>query len=99
MHPFVVGPDFKQSDGEDVATGLQFLAVADFISLLDRRPRSKESLQAIFRNLMLGGIGEQNDSRLVVLSLPGGQEVVGGAERGHVLAIGEARRGVLAFCR
>src|SRR5450755_1019636 len=62
MHPFVVSPDFEQGHWKGEAPRLQLPAPADFVSFLDRRSGSEERLQAIFGNLMFGGVSEQNDS-------------------------------------
>ena len=87
MHPFVVGPNFKQRDRKNVAAGFQFLAATDFVSLLNGRSRSEERLHAIFRNLLLGGVGQQNDSGFVVLRLPSGKKAIGRCQGADVLAI------------
>ncbi len=66
----MVGADFEKRDREGVTSRFQFLAATDLVSLLDRRSGSEVSLQTVFGNLMLGGVGEQNDSGFVVLALP-----------------------------
>jgi len=99
MHPFVVSPDFEQGHWKGEAPRLQLPAPADFVSFLDRRSGSEERLQAIFGNLMFGGVSEQNDSGFVVLGLPGSQKSIGGCQGANIFAIQQAcRRGVFAFC-
>lgn len=77
----------EQGHAKKVAAGAEFFAGADFVGLLSSSPRAEEGFETVFSCMLFELVGEQEDGGFMVLALPGGEEAVGGGQRGDVILI------------
>jgi len=86
----------EQDYAKKIATWAEFFAGTDFVSLLGVGRWGEEGIETFFFCMLFQFVGEQEDGSFMVLVLPGGEEQVGGGQRGDVILIDAQRSGSAA---
>lgn len=88
----VSGRGLEKRHRKFIATGSQFLAVADLVAGSRVGWRREEASHQVFAGSLADAVGEHEEAGFLVLGLPGVEEVVGGGEGEDVVLI-DARVG------
>lgn len=73
----------EDRDRESIAASPEFPSTPNFVGA--SRVGREERFQAIFGAVLFGGVGEEQDCRLMIAALPGMEKAIGSGKRGNVV--------------